>query len=147
MERWRRGLKLEAWMHACHHSALHLSSNLELDFTLQLGIQLALVTWQCMRTKSACTCHACMQHATRHACNMQHATCNMQHATCDMQQKLDNFDFDLDMQFWLLQLNLDIQLDSLHGNSNLFMVDYVICVNALNQYIYIICNIRKIVCF
>ena len=71
----------------------------------------------------------------------------MQHAICDMQQKLDNFDFDLDMQFWLLQLNLDIQLDSLHGNSNFFMVDNVARANALDQYIYIICNIRKIVCF
>ena len=77
-----------------------------------------------------------------HACNMQldmHAICSM-HA-CNMQQKLDNLDFDLDMQIRLLQL------DSLHGNSNFFMVDGVTLANALNQYIYIICNIRKIVCF
>ena len=70
-----------------------------------------------------------------------HVICNTQHGTCDMQQKLDNFDFDLDMQFWLLQL------DSLHGNSNFFMVDGVTRANALDQYIYIICNIKNIVCF
>ena len=42
------------------------------------------------------------QHAhDMHACSACHA-CNMQldmHATCNMHQKLDNFDFDLDMQF------------------------------------------------
>jgi hypothetical protein len=53
------------------------------------------------------------------------------------------------LQLDLLQLefNNSFNLTLIHGNLNFFMVDSVTCANALDQYIYIICNIRKIVCF
>jgi hypothetical protein len=77
-----------------------------------------------------------------HACNMQlYATlCN--YAT--MQLYATRL---LQLDLLQLEFNNSFNLTLIHGNSNFFMVDSVTRANALDQYIYIICNIRKIVCF
>ena len=146
MERWRRGLELETLLHARHNLALHFSSSLELDFTLQLHLTLDMalhvmptqqLTWPWLdmhENSSACTWHACMQHAT--LCNYATMQRMQLYATRLLQLDLLQFEF-----------NNSFNLTLIHGNSNFFMVDSVTHANTLDQYIYIICNIRKIVCF
>jgi hypothetical protein len=106
------------------------SSKLELDLRLQLQLAPDLAMHAKLQTNSACTCHAC---------NMQ--LCNL----CNFMKLYATRLLQLDLL--QLEFNNSFNLTLIHGNSNFFMVDSVIRANALEKYIYIICNIKKIVCF